>query len=65
MKKVLLRMAVAMLAIMVAISGLGIAVAQEGQDGAEVPVLAVDVPKVVQVDESVTITVTERSSGGS
>ena len=63
MKKVLLRMAVAMLAIMVAISGLGIAVAQEGQDGAEVPVLAVDAPNVVQVDESVTITVTERSSG--
>jgi hypothetical protein len=63
MKKELLRMAVAMLAIMVAISGLGIAVAQEGQDGAEVPVLAVDVPNVVQVDESVTITVTERSSG--
>jgi len=63
MKKVLLRMAVAMLAIMVAISGLGIAVAQEGQDGAEVPVLAVDAPNVVQVDESVIITVTERSSG--
>jgi hypothetical protein len=63
MKNILSRMVVTALAIIVAISGLGIAVAQESQDSAEVPVLAVDVPEVVHVDETVTITVTERSSG--
>ena len=63
MKKILSRMVAASLAIVVAISGLGIAVAQEGQDSAEVPVLAVDVQEVVHVDETLTITVTEWLSG--
>ena len=52
MKRVLLGMAAVVLAIAVTVSGLGIAVAQEDggviQPEVSIPVLAVEVPKVVQ-----------------
>ena len=67
MEKMLSRAVAVTLVIIVAISSLGLAVAQENseeiQPQAMVAVLAVDVPHAAQVNEPVTITVKDRGSG--
>jgi len=64
MRKALLKVVAAVLVIIVSISALGVAVAQEEEDviQPEVPVLAVQAAEVVQVGEEVVFKVTERTS---
>ena len=67
MKGILSRIVAVILAAMVAISSIGVAVAQEETELVEsdafVRVLAVSVPRSAQVDEQITISVTDRVTG--